>query len=214
MVNKVSLGFCAEDKGVAESLCGVDVAVFGFKVFGSISFKSELSGKQDALAEMGRLSAKLNAVCFFGVDTDSYGVKRRSVIACSSGRLLGVSDETRVKNGGSASSGYKIYNTNKGKIGILVGNDLFNVEAVRSLTNCECDLIVDVSKDPCDFRPDILTQAISYINGVAVCYMSGNVTVGAAPGGELEIFSESPVGKFNLPTKRKYSEIIIKSRGF
>jgi hypothetical protein len=214
MVNKITVGYSAFDGKFKEKIDGLDIAIFGFGSFSEVKFKNELSGKSETLTKMARLSQKLGAVCFFGATTDSYGLRRKSVIACSDGRLLGISDATRgEKDGFSVSCGYKIYNTKKGKFGVLVDSDICLVDAVKSLSACECDAIIDISRDFLDFKAEILVQTLSYLFGVSICFLCGENMIATTPRGELVKNIQKGSGKFLLETSRSYVERTVKSRG-
>ncbi len=209
MVNKLKVGFSKNKDFVGD----VDIALFGFGAFSEISFKSELAGKSQTLSDMAKTSKALGAVCFFGVDTDSYGLKRRSVVCSYDGKILGISD-SNFKNSDkiSVSHGYKIYNTDKGRFGVLV-DDICNVDAIKCFSDCECDAIIALSGDFLKFRADFLCQSLSFLYGISICYFCGDTVIMCAPNGELSFYSNEKCASALLSTKRKYTEYTVKTRG-
>lgn len=211
MVNKVSVSY---SRKASDNLNKTAVTVFPFGAFSEITFKNELSGKSCVLTDMAKISKNLSSVCFFGVDTDSYGLKRNSVVCAFDGKILGISDANRKSNEKtSVSYGYKIYNTDACKIGVLSCDDILNIDAIKCFSACECDLVVAVCYDFTRFRADYLIQTLSFLYGISICFFSSSNVYFSSPNGDLQFSSKEDSGEFLLSTKRNYTQYSIKQRG-
>lgn len=211
MINKIKVSFFTNVNQI-EDCRESDVVIFSFGCFDKVSFSDELSGKNDVLIQMGRLSSKLKSVVFAGVETDNYGSKHTSIVASDNSRLIGISDSTVAEKTQSVGYGYKLYNTCHGRFGVLVGEDLFSVGAVDTLCKCECDLIVAISKGFSAFDSEMLVRSLSYINGVAICFLNADRMICSSSNGEI-VYDGEVVGRFILSTKPDYHEHLIKTRG-
>lgn len=121
-----------------------DVLLFGFTGLGLVSYKRELSGETEYFRDVAGLSREIGGVVVSGCDTDTYGVYRHSAVVADKGRILGVSDATFSMDDSEfvAGGNLRVYDTSKGRIGVLVGEDLFYPEAAHTLALCDSELIV------------------------------------------------------------------------
>lgn len=74
--------------------------------------------------------------------------KYLSVMVIDKGKIIGVSDCLSMKEFHSSES-QRIYTTTQGKIGIVVGDDIFILESIRSLLINDADWIVFVTPKNC-----------------------------------------------------------------
>ena len=192
-----------------------DVVVFGFNGLGLVSYKKELNGETEYFQDLAKLSKQLSSVVISGCDTDTYGVFRHSVVIAEKGKILGVTDMTHVVDESEfvASGSYRVFDTSVGKIGIIVGEDLFFPESASILSMCDADIIICVFKKQTNTMPQIMLRAYSYANGlpmalcskeyVSVCDLKGNII----SSGSADII------KVDLSLERDYHNISIKRRG-
>ena len=119
---------------------------FGFNGLGLVSYKRELEGKSEFFHDAAGLSKAVGGVVISGCDTDTYGIFRHSALIADRGRILGVSDmsfsldESEFRAGGN----FRVYETGAGRIGLLVGDDIYFTEAAKVLSLCDADFIVCV----------------------------------------------------------------------
>ena len=192
-----------------------EVVVFGFNGLGLVSYKKELNGETEYFQDLAKLSKQLSSVVISGCDTDTYGVFRHSVVVAEKGKILGVTDTTHVVDEGEfvASGNYRVYQTSVGKIGIIVGEDLFFPESASILAMCDADVIICVFKKQTNTMPQIMLRAYSFTNGlpmalcsseyVSVCDFKGNVITS----GSADLI------KVDLSLERDYHNVTIKRRG-
>lgn len=212
MITKLKIGYSKTQQPPTDN-SETDLNLFAFGAFEKVCFKNELNGKSDVLSQMSNLSKRLNSVCFFGVQTDSFGLNRHSVIVCDGGKLVGISDATHTSETvQNVSHGFKIFATRKGKFGVLVDNDVCVVDAIKSFSLCECDAIIDLSADILPFKTESLITTLAFLFGIAVCYYSGETLVCSSPNGNLTLGKNANYGQIELSTKRTYYNYQIKSR--
>lgn len=125
-----------------------DVLLFGFSGLGLVSYKRELARDTEYFRDVAGLSREIGGVVISGCDTDTYGVYRHSAVVADKGRILGVSDSVYSTDDSEfvAGGNLRVYDTSKGRIGVLVGEDLFFPEAAHTLALCDSELIVSVVK--------------------------------------------------------------------
>ena len=198
------------------ALKGCDVAVFGFNGLGLVSYKKELNGETEYFQDVARLSKQLNPVVISGCDTDTYGVFRHSAVIADRGKLLGVSDmahaidESEFVPGGN----FRVYDTESGKIGIIVGEDLFFPETARVLSLCDADFLIGVTGKTKNGMAEIMARASAFSNGLTVILMHEDGVFVAGSGGEVLFSARKDVSRLELKLTRDYHKISTKRRGF
>ena len=194
----VKIGFVSENtlsafaEREAES---AELILFGFNGVGEVNYEKELKGESVFFQSVALLSKKQKNVLACGCITNTRGHKRKSVVVAENGRLLGVSDMLHSIDGEwGCGANLRVYETKIGKMGVLVAEDLYFPEAVRSLVLCGSDFIFCVS-DECENALKtsyIRTYAHAYGTPILLCGM-GFCAI-AEPVGELAFSSPaSPV---------------------
>ena len=108
-----------------------DLIVFSFRGLSSVvSYEKEIGGETNYMEEIAVLSkGKKIVVC--GGETDTLGVKRKSVIVAQNGKILGICDMLHsTKERDSAGTGMGIFDTELGRVGVIVGEDLYFPEDI------------------------------------------------------------------------------------
>ncbi len=192
-----------------------EIIVFGFDGIKKLSYKKELRGETEELVKIGRLSRDTGAIVVCGTETENYGIKRLSVVVADKGKIVGIADQNAKSENCiySSGGGYKIINTAIGKIGILVGEDLFCPEAVKSMSLCEADLIIGIYAGISDYKPNIISRAYSLLYGVPIGICAKGFSFATSIKGETIFSSPQPVSVVDVPTKKVYREIISRHRG-
>ena len=144
---KIYLDKCQKLQNVdLEGVKNSQITVLGFNSIGKVSYKHELSGADNKLPDLASFSRRVKKVIIAGAVTDNYGILKQSLIIAENGKLLGISDmtlsidQTEYLGGGS----FKVYQTEVGRIGLLVGDDIINLDGVKAMSLCDADLIVAV----------------------------------------------------------------------
>lgn len=192
-----------------------DVMVFGFNGLGLVSYKKELAGETEYFHDLASLSKQTECVVICGCDTDTYGVFRHSAVIADNGKILGVSDTVHAIDESEFVPGasFRVYDTSKGKIGIIVGEDLYFPEVSRVLALCDADFIVCLFKTQDGVMPQIMLRAMSFSNGVCMALCSKNYACVSDVKGNVSVAGTSDIVKAKVKTEKDYRLISSRRRG-
>lgn len=192
-----------------------DLLVFGFNGLGLVSYKKELAGETEYFQDLAKLSRQTESVVICGCDTDTYGTFRHSAAIADKGKILGVSDAVHTIDESEFVPGanFRVYDTSKGKIGVIVWEDLFFPESTRVLTLCDADFIVCVFKRVEDTMPQITLRTMAYCNGVSMALCSKNYACVSDYKGNITVAGTSDVIKAKVKTERDFRLISSRRRG-
>lgn len=199
-----------------EKCAKTDVLCFGVNGLGLVSYKKELDGDTEFFHDIAGLSRAIGGVVISGLDTDTYGIYRHSAVIADRGRILGVSDmsftldESEFRSGGN----FRVYETGSGKIGLLIGDDVFFPEAAKVLALCDADVIFSIFGRIDDGMPEILTRASAFTNGVAIALLSGASVTVAGIGGDVLLSSRRKISEFDLKITRDFHRVSTRRRGY
>ena len=191
------------------------IAVFGFNSLGKVSYKHELCGAENKLPELASFSRKTKKVIIAGAITDNYGILKQSLIIAENGKLLGISDMTISLGGTNFSSGgaFKVYQTGAGRIGLLVGDDIINLDGVKAMALCDADLIVSVVSTEEKPQYNFLIRAYAYLFGVPIMLLSKTGVIASDMSGEICGKSIENTANLIIPTQKQYLLVKSKRRG-
>lgn len=193
-----------------------DVLAFGFNGLGLVSYKKELSGETEYFADVARLSKTLSSVVISGADTDTYGVFRHSAVIADKGRLLGVTDSCYTIGDGEFSSGggLRVYQTSRGRIGLIVCEDLYFFETAKTLALCDVDIIFCLFKQVENYMPRIMLRANAFSNGVAMALVANDYACLTDIRGNIKAESRADLLKAQIRIEKDYHQIGVRRRGF
>lgn len=192
-----------------------ELLVFGFNGLGLVSYKKELGGETEYFHDLAKLSKQLSSVVVCGCDTDTYGVFRHSAVIADKGKILGVSDMAHAVDDSEfvAGGNFRVYDTSAGKIGILIGEDLFFPESSRVLTLCDADIIVCLFKRQENYMPQIMLRACAFANGVAMALVAENYACLSDIRGNIAVANSGDVVKTELKIEKDYHLVSSRRRG-
>ncbi len=191
------------------------IFVYGFESLGKVSYKHELSSSENKLPNLCNFSKKVKGVVIAGAITDNYGILKQSIIIADSGKLLGISDtvlgyeNSPYQVGGS----FKVYQTSACKIGTIVGDDIKNFDAVRSMSLCDADIIIAITSTEEKPQYNFLIRTYSYLFGVPVLLLSKTGVLASDIHGEICAKSIESNANLMIPVKREYTLCKFKRRG-
>ena len=196
-------------------ISGQKLVLFGFNGLGLVSYKKELDGETEYFHDLAKLSNQLGSVVICGADTDTYGVFRHSAVVADKGKILGVSDMAHSIDDSEfvAGGNFRVYDTSAGKIGVIVGEDLFFPESSRVLTLCDADIIVCVLKKLDNLMPQIMLRAMSFSNGVPMALCAKNYSVVADIKGNIIASGTADILKAKVKIEKDYHLISSRRRG-
>ncbi len=196
-------------------ISGHNVVLFGFNGLGLVSYKKELEGETEYFHDLARLSNQLSAVVICGADTDTYGVFRHSVVIADKGKILGVSDMAHSIDDSEfvAGGNFRVYDTSAGKIGVIVGEDLFFPETARVLTLCDADIIVCALKKLDNLMPQVMLRASAFSNGVPMALCAKNYSAVCDIRGNIIMSSTANITKAKVKIEKDYHLVSSRRRG-
>ena len=193
-----------------------DLLCFGFNGLGLVSYKKELDGETEFFHDVAGLSRETGSVVISGLDTDTYGVYRHSAVIAEKGKILGVSDmsftldESEFKSGGN----FRVYETSIGKIGLLVGDDVYFPESAKVLALCDADIIISVFGRIDNGMPEIMTRASAFSNGVTIALISQGAVTVASSMGDVLLSSRKEFITADIKITKDYHRVSTRRRGY
>lgn len=151
------------------------------------------TGTSTVTAAAERLSYLSDTVVIAGISE-----KRKSVILADKGLVRGSCEMVHDVGGNSGGGqGYRVFNTDAGKIGIIVQDDLFFPESARILSLYDCEIIVSVLDSYADGAA-LMCRSNSFangLNGVMSAYNSVTVT---SYRGDIVYFNSGEISAFEI----------------
>ncbi len=192
-----------------------DVLVFGFEGLGEVDYARELAGDTSKLEDMAILSRELNCVILSGCMTDSCGLRHKSVAVAEKGRILGVADMLHTGEAEDLKSGahLKVYETQAGKIGVCVGEDLYYPSVAESLALFDADVILCVFGEAEDSIPTLMLRACAFISGVGIGMCASGIAQFSSPEGEIAMRCAKKESEIYYSPEREYRLTTIRTRG-
>lgn len=213
----MKIRFISRGKLPGEQACeddGAQLLVYGFGGLGEVSYDKELKGESDCFERAARLSKQTKGVVVCGCITDTRGIKRKSALVAENGRLCGVSDMTRVLDGGvSSGAGLRVYDTKLGKMGVAVAEDVFFPEVVSALAACGSDFIVCPFGILRNTMPQVLLRSYAYLHGIPIFLCGIGYCIAVAAGGTVSLATpQSPVS-FLVENRKEFHVLEMRKRG-
>lgn len=193
----------------------IDVYLCGFSGGEAISYEKELKGETNFFEETAVLSKKQKTLVLRGCITDTRGYRRKSVIVAENGRLKGVSDMLNVLDGEmSSGAALRLYETQIGRVGIIVSEDLAHPELIKSLSLCGADCIVCLFQGGASSVQRSLLCANAYCYGVPILFCANGYSMVASVTGEIAFATPQNKANYDLKINKEYHVIETRSRGF
>ncbi len=189
--------------------------IFGFNGVKKIYYKKELSGEDNLLSNIASLSKKDKKLIITGAITDNYGIIRKSAIVAEDGKLLGISDMNLCldKSPFSSGVGYRVYQTKIGRVGIIVDDDLIDIDGVKSMAQCGADIIICLVNAEEKSQYNVLVRAYSFLFGLPIVILSSNSVIAGDMHGEICGASRNEESRIIVPMKKNYRLCQVKKRG-
>ncbi len=191
-----------------------ELIVFGFNGVGEVNYEKELRGESGFFEAGALLSKRENALVVSGCITNTRGHKRKSALVAERGRLLGVSDTLHAVDGEySSGAELRVYESKLGKIGVLVGEDLYFTEGVRSLALCGCALIVCPFGEVTGEQPALLARAHALLYGTPIALCGKGYCLLAEVDGSLAFSSPDSPARIEYAPRREYHLVERRIKG-
>ena len=193
-----------------------DILCFTFSALGSVSYERELRGETNLFEDVAILSKEGGNIVVSGCYTSSRGTKRKSVVVAERGRILGVSDMVNRIDGSDyrAGAGVKIYDTQAGKLGVVVAEDVYFPHVFETLSVCGAEMVLCVFETLNEGLEQTLLRASAFLYGVPVCMCAFGYAQAADIGGKLRFASPKNACVFEYEREQEYHLVETRRRGF
>ena len=193
-----------------------DVLVFSSGIIDKLDFFEELGGKSKNFYDLCLLSKSMNCVVVCGCDTEVCGILHKSAIVIDNGKLSGVSDMTHIidESDYSPGGGYKIYDTSRGKIGLIIGEDLFFPEIPHMLSLCESEVIICLFGQIYSHLPQLMMRSAAFSNGISICMAAEGYIQICDIKGEMLCATDAKMIECNLEIIKDFHLLQTKKRGY
>lgn len=193
---------------------GADIVCFPLSALGEVSYERELKGETSLFEAVAMRSKALRCTVVGGCYTDARGIRRKSAVVAERGRLLGVSDLVNRIDGSAfgAGAGVKVYETAAGRLGVVVGEDLYFPKVVETLSLSGADAVLCLFEELSEGLELTLIRAHAFFYGLPVALCAFGYAAVADSEGRLFFASPAPVGRVTLPKEREYRLIETRRR--
>lgn len=196
-------------EGGIEKVEAINVIPFGFVK--EVDYRRQIDGSAQDLVKLGRISKSLGGASLFGGISQNCGMRKMSVFVFEKGRLCAICDINQPTEEYATSFGYDVFNFNNKKYGVLVGEDLFFPDAVKSLVMCNCSLIINLYAGILTNMAKKAAEFYAYVYGVNFIVAAQNESIAfdslAVP------INTTADGLFYIDAKNKYRDVKVKRRG-
>lgn len=192
-----------------------EVIVGGFLAREEVSYERELKGETRFFESVATLSKQRQAVVAFGCVTDAKGFKRKSVVVAENGKILGVSDMLNALDGEVGSgAALKVYETGKGRMGVIVAEDLYFPETVKTLSVCGSDFIVCPYPSVIGTVESALIRSHAFCFGVPIFLCARGYHAAASVDGAIAFAGAESPAEFTFSPMKEYHLVETRLRGF
>lgn len=194
----------------------IDLFCLSFGGLEEVNYEKEVRGEQNEMEEVALFSHNFDCVVVAGCYTDTRGIKRKSAIVADKGKILGVSDGTTGLDGEKyrVGSGVRVYDTSAGRIGVLVGRDIYFSGLIKSLSQCGSDIVVCAYEHLGQNFEQVLIRADAFRYGVTVCLFAHGFAEVAEPNGEISFASPFSPVYCDVKNHREYHLVEMRRKGF
>ena len=208
---------CFVTKGGLDAVgeeAGADIVCYPLSALGEVSYERELKGETSLFEAVAMRSKMLRCTVVGGCYTDARGIRRKSAVVAERGRLLGVSDLVNRIDGSAfgAGAGVKVYETAAGRLGVVVGEDLYFPKVVETLSLSGADAVLCLFEELSEGLELTLIRAHAFFYGLPVALCAFGYAAVADSEGRLFFASPAPVGRVTLPKEREYRLIETRRR--
>ncbi len=188
-----------------------DLYVFG-ALPTEVSYERELKGETRFFEDVARLSKRERGVVVCGCLTDTRGHKRKSAVVAERGKLMGVSDMLHaIDHEIACGAGLRVYETQAGKIGVAVADDLRFPSVIHSLVVCGSDCIVCPIARIQDIH-SVLARSHAYCFGVPILLCGRGYALVASSDGKIAFATPLKTAVFDVKTTKEYHLVETRRR--
>lgn len=193
-----------------------DILVFSSGVINKMNLFKELDGKSKNFYDLCVLSESLNCVIICSCDTEVCDILHKSAVVIDNGKLCGVSDMANIVDESkySAGGGYRIYDTSRGKFGLIIGEDIYFPEITKMLSVCDSDLIISLFGKIYNHIPQLMMRSAAFSNGISICMAAEGYVQICDLKGEILCATDAKIIECNIEIIKDYHLLQSKRRGY
>ena len=160
------------------------------------------------------MSKTTNATVVCGCITDTRGHRRKSAVVAEKGRICGVSDMLNAMDGRiGCGASLRVYETNVGKMGVAVAEDIRFPEVIKNLALCGSDFIVCPFGRVSNEVERTLLCAHAYCYGTPIIFCGAGYCMLADVDGRIA-FASPEECVWDFENRKEYHIIETRRRGF
>lgn len=192
-----------------------DLLLFGFGGLGEICYERELSGETRQFEDAALLSKKSGTLLIGGCLSNTRGHKRKSALVAENGKLLGISDCIHTTSREiSCGAALRVYETSRGRMGVVVAEDMAYLEVAQVLGACGSDFLVCIVENEKRGMSIVLARAYAYALGLPVLLCSDEYGAVVSERGEVCASSSKFPFSYSMVLQAEYRLVQMRRRGF
>ncbi|MBO5525273.1 MAG: hypothetical protein J5993_00830 [Clostridia bacterium] len=181
---------------------------------GRVSYTNEIEGRSGRFRHVARLSSDFQCIVLCGCTTEAKGIVRKSVLVADRGKLVGISDMTHsVDHAYNAGGALRLYETALGKIGVLVGEDLFFPETMKLFSDSGADVVFSIVNAMRGVERNVLCT-YSFCYGIPVCFVADRYSMISSVDGTIAFSTANSPEYYALELKNEYHLVETRQKGF
>jgi len=167
---KIGIVNSTDFKGFAlshlQTITDIDIMIFAFGITAQTDLAKEITGDTQVYSELVLLSLTMDCVVIAAMDTLVYGLRHKSAVIIEGGHILDINDMVHSYEEYDKGKGFRVYDTSKGKIGIIIHNDILFPESSRMLTVGGSDMLVTLIDNDLARDSMVMARSASISNGI------------------------------------------------
>ncbi|MDR3263827.1 MAG: carbon-nitrogen hydrolase family protein [Clostridiales bacterium] len=188
-----------------------DILIAGFGTTDDFNYISEFAGKTENLKKFVKFSKDKRIIFIAATVSRLLGKYYNTAIVIHKGNILGVSDQThKTRSELTLGNNLKLYETDEGNIGILIGEDIFFPECAMALALGGADRIIYLSASEYGKDADIMLKASAIFCGMSIVAVFADFTIEYTNRGARNIIESEDLLIFESTVKK--NDLYIKNR--
>lgn len=133
----------------------------------TLNLDDELLGVTNYVKSLCVKSFQFSCTILVGTPILCKGKRYFGTLVVDQGKFIGISDMTHPLSDTFDKSGVlRVFDTSRGRLGVISGDDIFFPEVTRLLRLWECDILLFCSKDKTTRKHRVLSEAQGIANGL------------------------------------------------
>jgi hypothetical protein len=188
-----------------------DILIAGFGTTDDFNYIAEFDGKTEYFKKYVKLSREKKIILICATVSRLRGKYYHTAAVIHKGSVLGVSDQThKTRSELTLGNSLKLYETDGGVLGILIGEDIFFPECPMTLALCGAERLIYLSNTRYDRETDAMLKAAAIFCGINVTAVFLDFTVEYTNRGARNIVEAEDLLIFENVLKK--NDIYLKNR--